>query len=94
MLPHRHHVFLCYIIVAVCLEAGLGLGLGRHASVSLLLPKQSVSTESEDNKKAIKITLSPKQQQQYQSFRQTINELVTGVVRRPARRRLQHVLYW
>jgi len=94
----RRHACLCYIIVMACGCLAVGphppnWGY-RRTPTSVLLSKQSVSTESKDSKKSIHISLNPKQQQHYQSFRETINELVTGFVRIPSHRFIQHALYW
>mmetsp|Transcript_20255 Transcript_20255/g.42091 ORF Transcript_20255/g.42091 Transcript_20255/m.42091 type:complete len:248 (+) Transcript_20255:200-943(+) len=96
---YRRYASLHFIIYAACLFPLCCMGVGpcvghRLASASVLLSKQSVSMEKRESKTTIQTSLTPKQQEQYQSFRDTINELVTGFVRRPSHRYCQHALYW
>jgi len=78
----------------VCL-AIIGPNWGHHhTSASVLITKQSASAEKKYFKNKTEIPSLPNQQQCYQSFRQTINELVTGIVRTPSPRYIQHALYW
>jgi len=99
-LIHRYrHASLYFIIYTACLYPfscmAVGPYLGHsHSSTSVLLPKQSVPIEKKDGKNNVRISLTPKLQERYRSFRDTINELVTGFVRKPSHRYFQHALYW
>lgn len=72
----------------------MGPSLGLHTTTSVLLPKQSVPTEKKDGRNVASILLTPTQENFYRSFRNTINEFVTGDVRKPSHRYFQHALYW
>jgi len=79
---HRCLNVLFYCIITITIHFATSSSLGRHHTpipLSLLLSKQQFSTESENNRNAIK---------------QTISELVTGVPRRVAHQILQHSFYW
>lgn len=100
------HLFHCcrhaalYFIIYIAFVCPLGsMAVGpyfalRPTSTLVLLPKQSVPIEKKDGRNTISISLSPKQKEYYRSFRQTMNELITGHVRKPSHRYFQHALYW
>ena len=94
-----HMIHRCrYIIYLACIypfsSMAMGPSLGLHTSTSVLLPKQSVPTEKKDGRNVANILLTPTQEKYYRSFRDTINEFVTGDVRKPSHRYFQHALYW
>jgi len=97
---HRcRHALLYFIIYTACLYPFSCMAVGpylghRGTSPPVLLPKQSVPIEKKDGRNPINISLTPKQQEFCRSFRETINELVTGFVRKPSHRYFQHALYW
>lgn len=84
-------ILLAYIYPFGCVAVSPYLGL--HTSTSVLLPKQSLP-EKKNGKKSASFLLTLKQQKYNRSFRDTVNEIVTGEVRKPSHRYFQHALYW
>lgn len=88
----RHIICMSCIYPLSCMAVSPYLGL--HASTSVLLPKQSIPIEKKDGRKIASLLSTSRQQKYYRSFRDTINESVTGDVRKPSHRYFQHALYW
>ena len=76
-----------------CMAMGPYSGL-HYTPTSLLLPKQSIPMGKKDSRQAANFLLTEQQKKRYRSFRDTINEMVTGNVQKVTTRRLQHALYW
>lgn len=95
-LIHRWRYIVCIACVYPISCMAIGPYLGPHYTpTSLLLPKQSAPIDKKDGRKATNfLLLTPQQKERYDSFRNTINEMVTGNVRKVTSRRFQHALYW
>jgi len=90
------YLLLCTVCLCPisCMAVGPYLGLRYVSTTTALLHKQSVPIEKKEYRNSLNIPLTPKRQKYYRSFRDTMHELVTGLVRKPSHRYFQHALYW